>query len=70
MDINGGGENSPMEEMTPSMRLGTGGQYIFIMPDIDMVIVMTSSFYLEDLSYILDVINTYLLDSVFGSPTN
>lgn len=47
-----------------------GGQYIFIMPDIDMVIVMTSSFYLEDLSYILDVINTYLLDSVFGSPTN
>jgi|GEM_PF-393738 len=48
---------------------GHGGQYIFIMPDIDMVIVLTGSFFLEDpASYIINVINTYILGSVYGYP--
>lgn len=47
---------------------GYGGQYIFIMPDIDMVIVLTSSFYLEDYSFALEVVDTYLLGSVYGYP--
>jgi CubicO group peptidase (beta-lactamase class C family) len=49
---------------------GHGGQYIFMMPDIDMVIVMTGSFFLEDYSYVLDVINTYILGSVYGYTAN
>jgi CubicO group peptidase (beta-lactamase class C family) len=47
---------------------GFGGQYIFIMPEIDMVIVLTGSFFLEDYSYIIEVINTYILGSVYGYP--
>jgi CubicO group peptidase (beta-lactamase class C family) len=49
---------------------GYGGQYIFILPDIDMVIVLTGSFFLEDYSYVLDVINTYILGSVYAYPAN
>lgn len=50
---------------------GHGGQYIFIMPDIDMVIVLTGSFFLEDpASYIIEVINTYILGSVYEYSAN
>lgn len=46
---------------------GYGGQYIFIMPEIDTVIVLTGSYFFEGYSYILDVINTYILGSVYGN---
>jgi CubicO group peptidase (beta-lactamase class C family) len=50
---------------------GYGGQYIFIMPEIDTVIVFTGSYFFEDYSFILDVINNpscYLGMKVDKSP--
>ena len=45
---------------------GYGGQYIFIMPEIDTVIVLTGSNFFEDYSFNLDVIDTYILGSIYG----
>jgi CubicO group peptidase (beta-lactamase class C family) len=47
---------------------GWGGQFIFIMPEIKTVVVTTGSNYYDSNSNIFDMINRYILGSVYGDP--
>ena len=47
---------------------GWGGQFIFIMPQINTVVVTTGSNYSDSYSSIFDMINRYVLGSVYGDP--
>jgi CubicO group peptidase (beta-lactamase class C family) len=45
---------------------GWGGQFILIMPKINTVIVTTGSNYAGDYSPVFDLINNYILDSIYS----
>jgi CubicO group peptidase (beta-lactamase class C family) len=46
---------------------GWGGQFIFIIPKFEMVIVLTGSNFSGNYAYVLDVVNRYLLAAIYGS---
>lgn len=47
---------------------GWGGQFIFIMPEINTVVVTTGSNYYDSYSNIFDMINRYILGSIYTDP--
>jgi len=47
---------------------GWGGQFIFIVPEIDTVVVTTGSNYDGSYSNIFDMINRYILGSIYDDP--
>jgi len=46
---------------------GWGGQFIFIMPKINMVVVTTGENYSNGYADILDMVNRYVLGSVYSN---
>jgi CubicO group peptidase (beta-lactamase class C family) len=46
---------------------GWGGQFIFILPKLEMVVVLTGSNYTGNYANVLDLVNRYLLGSIYGS---
>lgn len=46
---------------------GWGGQFIFILPKLDMVIVLTGSNYTGNYANVLDIINRYILAPIYGN---
>jgi CubicO group peptidase (beta-lactamase class C family) len=46
---------------------GWGGQFIFVMPTINTVVVMTGSDYYGNFSIFYKVVNQYILNAIYGS---
>ena len=49
---------------------GMGGQYIFIMPKIETVVVLTGSNYSKDDTLVFDIVNRFILGSIYGYPAD
>ena len=47
---------------------GWGGQFIFILPELNTVVVLTGSNYGESDAAVLDLVNRYVLGSILGTP--
>lgn len=45
---------------------GWGGQFIFVVPELDMVIVLTGSDYNGNYANVLDIVNRYILAPIYG----
>ncbi len=41
--------------------IGWGGQYVFVMPDLELVVVLTGGNYDESIRYAYDIIETHVL---------
>jgi len=47
---------------------GWGGQFIFILPELNTVVVLTGSNYGRSDAAVLDLVNRYVLGSILGTP--
>jgi CubicO group peptidase (beta-lactamase class C family) len=48
--------------------IGWGGQYVFVVPDLELVVVLTGGNYDESISYAYDIMETHVLPSVLFAP--
>ncbi len=57
---------SDIQAFTSYMGIGWGGQYVFVVPDLDLVVVLTGGNYDASISYAYDMIEAHVLPSLLS----
>ncbi|MGD2154418.1 MAG: serine hydrolase [Gemmatimonadales bacterium] len=55
---------------TSYMGIGWGGQYVFVVPDLDLVVVLTGGNYDESIAYAYDMIEDHVLPSMLTAQSH
>lgn len=57
------------QTLDSAVGIGYGGQYVFVFPDLALIVVLTGGNYDESISYAYDLVETHILQPLLSQPT-